>query len=69
MNDLAWEYPIFVVFAIAIGVWFYSWLTKPERPQKIPDPERLCARCKLTVKGKASLEYRHCPFCGARYSA
>lgn len=67
MNDLAWEYPILVVLAIGVGVWFFNFLTKQESAEEPSELERSCTRCKLVVRGKATVDYRHCPFCGASY--
>lgn len=68
MSELTWEYPILVVFAIAAGAYFFHWLTKADRKPEAAEPERVCSRCKLVAKGKVTLDYRHCPYCGTRYT-
>ena len=68
MDDLTWNYPIFMVLAFAIGVTFYWMLTRSDRLKIKSDPTRECTRCKLAVSGATVVGYRHCPYCGARYA-
>jgi hypothetical protein len=68
VDDVTWQYPIFMVIAFAIGLTFYWLLTRSDRFRAKSTPARECARCKLAVSGPSVESYRHCPYCGARYS-
>ena len=69
MDDLTWNYPVFMVMAFAIGVTFYWLLTRSDRLKTKAEPTRECPRCKLVVSGANVSGFRHCPYCGARYVA
>jgi hypothetical protein len=67
VDEIAWDYPIFMVLAVAIGVTFFWFLTKSNRTPIKKDPQRDCPRCKLIVRGVDAASFRYCPFCGAKY--
>jgi len=69
VDDLTWDYPVFMVLAFAIGVTFYYFLTRSDRLKLKAEPTRECPRCKLVVSGANVTAFRHCPYCGARYVA
>lgn len=67
VGDLAWDYPIIIVFALAAGVVVFHLLTRVERG---PAPflfERVCTRCKLRTTGTAAKDFLYCPFCAGKY--
>lgn len=67
MGDVAWDYPILMVLALAAGVGFYVWLTRFERKPLAGVFERTCPRCKLLTKGDSARDFVYCPFCAGKY--
>ncbi len=67
MSDLTWEYPIVLLFAIALGAVLFHFLTRHEQEPLPMDFERHCPRCKLRTTGKAARDFIYCPFCASRY--